>query len=106
MFSEQRRCGDRGWLLYDSGFASILRCFTLLEGTDFSKINQSLHTTTFLAYGGRGQFCEERWPMHDPELPVRAHVLQVLVDHRRAACSSRRGDQDLRKGAEEQHSAH
>ena len=54
MVSEQRRCGGRGWLLYDSGFRQQI---TSLEATDFSKINQSLYSTTFLAYGGRGQFC-------------------------------------------------
>ena len=54
MVSEQRRCRGRGWLLYDSGFRQQILS---LEETDFSKLNQSLYTTTFLAYGGRGQFC-------------------------------------------------
>ena len=54
MVSEQRRCGGRGWLLYDSGFRQQL---TSVEAADFSKINQSLYTTTFLAYGGRGLYC-------------------------------------------------
>ena len=54
MVSEQRRCGGRGWLLYDSGFRQQL---SSVEAADFSKINQSLYTTTFLAYGGRGLYC-------------------------------------------------
>ena len=29
-----------------------------LETTDFSKLGQALHTTTFLAYQGKGQFCQ------------------------------------------------
>ena len=28
-----------------------------IEETDFFKMNQSLYSTTFIAYGGRGQFC-------------------------------------------------
>lgn len=54
MVSEQRRCGGRGWLLYDSGFRQQM---SAIESTDFSKINQSLYTTTFLAYGGWGLYC-------------------------------------------------
>ena len=54
MVSEQRRCGGRGWLLYDSAFRQQI---SSLEATDFSKINQSLYSTTFLAYGGRSSFC-------------------------------------------------
>jgi len=54
MIAEQRRCGGRGWLLYDSGFRQQVASF---ESVDFSKINQSLYSTTFLAYGGRGQCC-------------------------------------------------
>ena len=29
-----------------------------LESSDFSKINQGLYSTTFLVYGGKGQFCQ------------------------------------------------
>lgn len=54
MISEHRKCGGRGWLLYDSAFRQQIAS---LESTDFSKINQGLYSTTFLAYGGRGQFC-------------------------------------------------
>ena len=28
-----------------------------IEKTDFSQLNQALYSTTFLAYGGKGQFC-------------------------------------------------
>lgn len=55
MISEFRRCGGRGWRLYDSAFRQHA---TSLETTDFSRINQGLYTTTFLAYGGKGQFCQ------------------------------------------------
>jgi len=54
MISEHRKCGGRGWLLYDTAFRQQI---TSLETTDFSRINQSLYSTTFLAYGGRRQFC-------------------------------------------------
>ena len=49
--SEHRRCGERGWLLYDSAFRQQVRS---LEDTDFSQVNQALYSTTFLAYGGKG----------------------------------------------------
>ena len=54
MIAEHRKCGGRGWLIYDSAFRQQI---TSLERVDFSKVNQSLYSTTFLAYGGRGQFC-------------------------------------------------
>ncbi len=54
MIAEHRKCGGRGWLLYDAAFRQQI---TSLEGTDFSRVNQGLYATTFLAYGGRGQFC-------------------------------------------------
>ena len=50
--SEARRLGGRGWLLYDSQFRQQMSSF---ESVDFSKINQSLYATTFLAYGGGGK---------------------------------------------------
>ena len=55
MISEFRRCGGRGWRLYDTAFRQHA---TSLESTDFSRINQGLYATTFLAYGGKGQFCQ------------------------------------------------
>jgi len=54
MIAEHRKCGGRGWMLYDAAFRQQI---TSLEGTDFSRVNQGLYATTFLAYGGRGQFC-------------------------------------------------
>ena len=55
MISEFRRCGGRGWRLYDTAFRQHAAS---LESMDFSKINQGLYATTFLAYGGKGQFCQ------------------------------------------------
>ena len=54
MIAEARRCGGRGWLIYDSTFRQQMPS---LEAGNFSQINQSLYATTFLAYGGRGQGC-------------------------------------------------
>ena len=54
MISEARRCGRRGWLLYDSAFRQQV---VSLESANFGQLNQALYATTFLAYGGRGQFC-------------------------------------------------
>ena len=56
MIGEARRCGGRGWLLYDSAFRQQMASEGSSEG-DYSRINQSLYSTTFLAYGGRGKFC-------------------------------------------------
>ena len=54
MIAEHRKCGGRGWLLYDSAFRQQI---VSLEEAKFATINQSLYATTFLAYGSRGQFC-------------------------------------------------
>ena len=54
MIAENRRCGGRGWLLYDTAFRQQVWS---IEKTDFSQLNQALYSTTFLAYGGKGQFC-------------------------------------------------
>jgi hypothetical protein len=51
MVTEHRKCG---WLLYDS---ALRQQVTSLEDANFANINQSLYSTNFLAYGGRGQFC-------------------------------------------------
>lgn len=57
MIGETRRCGGHGWLLYDAAFRQQIRLF---ETVDFSKINQSLYSTMFLAYGGGwGKFCPD-----------------------------------------------
>ena len=54
MINEARRCGGRGWLLYDAAFCQQI---SSLEAVDFSKINQSLYSTTILAYENRRQCC-------------------------------------------------
>ena len=41
MITEARRCGGRGWLY----------------NADFSRLNQALYATIFLAYGNRKQSC-------------------------------------------------
>ena len=57
IISEARRCGGRGWLLYDAAFRQQMTSF---EAVDFGRINQSLYSTTFLAYGGgRTKACTE-----------------------------------------------
>lgn len=45
MIAEQRKCGGREWQLYDSAFRQQI---TSLEGTDISRLNQLLYSTTFL----------------------------------------------------------
>jgi len=54
MITETRRCGGRGWRLYDTTFRQQL---TSLETADFAKLNDSLYATTFLAYGTKRQCC-------------------------------------------------
>ena len=44
MIAEHRKCGGRGWLLYDSAFRQQI---VSLETTDFSRLNQSLYLTNF-----------------------------------------------------------
>ena len=52
--SEARR-GGRGWRLYDVAFRQQVRSF---DSVDFARINQSLYSTTILAFGGgRQKFC-------------------------------------------------
>ncbi len=55
MISEARRCGGKGWLLYDAAFRQQISAY---DAVDFSRINQSLYSTTFLAYSNRGQCCQ------------------------------------------------
>ncbi len=51
---ESRR-GGRGWRLYDAAFRQQIRS---LESVNFARINQSLYSTTILAFsGGRQTFC-------------------------------------------------
>ena len=54
MITEARRCGGRGWLLYDATFRQQAAS---RDNADFSRLNQSLYATTFLAYGNRKQSC-------------------------------------------------
>jgi len=54
IIAEHRKCGGRGWLLYDSAFRQQIAS---LDEADFSRVNQGLYATTFLAYGGKGLFC-------------------------------------------------
>ena len=54
MITEARRCGERGWLLYDATFRQQAAS---RDNADFSRLNQALYATTFLAYGNRRQSC-------------------------------------------------
>ena len=54
MITEARRCGGRGWLLYDATFRQQAAS---RDNADFSRLNQALYATTFLAYGNRRQSC-------------------------------------------------
>ncbi len=54
LVGEAQRCGGRGFVAYDSLFRQQMTSF---DAVDFSKINQSLYSTTFLAQRGRGKFC-------------------------------------------------
>ena len=54
MINEARQCGGWGWVLYDAAFCQQI---TSLESADFSRLNQSLYSTTILAYGNRRQCC-------------------------------------------------
>ena len=51
MISEFWWCGGGGWRLSATIFCQHI---SLMESTDFNKINQGLYTTMFLAYGGKG----------------------------------------------------
>ena len=55
MISDFGRSRGEGWWLYNTAFRQHI---SSLESTDFSKINQGLYSTTFLAHGGKGQFCQ------------------------------------------------
>ena len=103
MIAEHHNCGGRGWLLYDCAFRQQI---SLLESADFSKVNQSLYATTFLAYGGRGQFCvwcmasdhaQEECALH----PNREVPVVQLQDHRLGRLRREEqalGDQRRRRG--------
>ena len=64
IISEARR-GGRGWLMYDGAFRQQIQS---LEATDFARVNQSLYSTTCLAFGNRGRVCPTcLMADHDPE---------------------------------------
>ena len=104
MIAEHRRCVcGGGCLLYDCAFRQQI---SSLESAHFSKVNQSLYATTFLAYGGRGQFCvrcmasdhaQEECVLHpNQEVPV-----EQLQDHRLGRIQREEqalGDQRRRRG--------
>lgn len=100
LIGEHRRCGGRGWLLYDTAFRQQI---VSLETTDFSKLNQSLYATTFLAYGGKGQFCPScMLPDHtQDECALHPSRTVPVVRLREAGFESREGarGQDTRKQA-------
>ena len=56
LIGEARQCGGQGSLLYDSAFRQQITSF---DAVDFLKINQSLYSTTYLAYGAGAKFCPE-----------------------------------------------
>ena len=102
MLAEYRKCGGRGWLLYDSAF---LQQITDLEAVDFSKVNQGLYATTFLAYGGKGLFCSRCMAsdhsQEDCALHPRREVPVVQLQEQRPAGGRRdelQGDARRRRG--------
>ncbi len=102
MLAEYRKCGGRGWHLYDSAFRQQI---TNLETVDFSKVNQGLYATTFLAYGGKGQFCgrcmASDHSQEDCALNPRREVPVVQLQEQRSAGSRReepQGDTRRRRG--------
>jgi hypothetical protein len=54
IIGEARRCGGKGWLLYDRAFRQQIPS---IEEADFGRLNQALYATTFLAYGGGAKAC-------------------------------------------------
>ena len=54
MIEEERRCGGKGWRLYDAGFRQQIKS---LESADFGRLNQSLYATSFLAYRSVARNC-------------------------------------------------
>jgi len=54
LIGEAKKCGGRGWYLYDAAFRQQI---VSLQKTDFSKLKDSLYSTTFLAFGSRSRFC-------------------------------------------------
>ena len=57
--------GGRGWIMYDIAFRQQI---TSIEETDFAKINQSLYSTTCMAYGAQYRVCHQcNLADHSPE---------------------------------------
>ena len=107
MIGEHRRCGGRGWQMYDACFRQQL---TSLQGAEFGKLNQSLYSTTFLAYRGRGQSCptcllSDHLPEECALHPDRAMPVVRLTDRTgagewRARSPERRGRSSERRDQE------
>ena len=69
MISEHRTCRGRVWILYDSAFCQQI---SNIREADFSRLNQSLYLTTFVAYGVR------RWSFNCCLLPDHSQEKCVL----------------------------
>ena len=69
IIAEHRRCGGRGWCLYNAGFQQQI---VSIESAEFGKLNQALYA---MAYGSVGQFCDSCLQTHalNP-----ARVVQVV----------------------------
>ena len=97
MIGEARRCGGKGWLMYDVGFRQQISSW---EKADFSRLNQTLFATTMLAYGNKPQACPLcNLPDHSQEEcalnPSRAvPIIQVAEQSRSGA---RREKEEPRK---------
>ena len=72
---EARRCGGKGWLMYDGYFRQQV---VGSSAADWSHLNPSLYTVTFLAQAGRGCSCplcmecdhiEEECALAQPKVP-------------------------------------
>lgn len=68
MVNEARRCGGKGWLLYDATFRQQI---TSIESTKFSSLNLSLYASTIVAFGKQSPSC----------------TLFMLPDHTQEECA-------------------
>ena len=68
MVNEARRCGGKGWLLYDATFRQQI---SSIEATDFSRLNPSLYSSTIVAFGKQSPCC----------------TLCMLPDHTQEECA-------------------
>ena len=97
MIGEVRRCGGKGWLMYDVGFRQYISSW---EKADFSWLNQTLFATTMLEYGNKPQACPLcNLPDHSQEEcalnPSRA-VLIIQVTEQ-SGSGARREKEEARK---------